>query len=60
MPTGKKVQSATAYVTAHGVYEAYLNGQRIGDAYLTPGWTSYDHRLQYQTYDVTDQLQTGD
>lgn len=59
VPTGKKIQSATAYITAHGMYEAYLNGQRIGEAYLTPGWTSYDHRLQYQTYDVTDQLQAG-
>ena len=60
VPASKKIQSATAYVTAHGMYEAYLNGQRIGDAYLTPGWTSYDHRLQYQTYDVTDQLLAGD
>ena len=60
VPADKKIRSATAYVTAHGLYEAYLNGQRIGDAYLTPGWTSYHHRLQYQTYDVTDQVQAGD
>ena len=60
LPADKPVRSATAYVTAHGMYEAFLNGERIGDAYLTPGWTSYDHRLQYQTYDLTDQLQTGD
>ena len=60
VPPGKKIRSATAYITAHGMYEAYLNGQRIGDAYLTPGWTSYDQRLQYQTYDVTNQLQAGD
>ena len=60
VPTDKKIRSATAYITAHGMYEAYLNGQRIGDAYLTPGWTSYNHRLQYQTYDVTEQLQAGD
>ena len=55
----KKVQSATAYITAHGLYEAYLNGKRLGDAYLTPGWTAYQRRLQYQAYDVTDQVQIG-
>ena len=36
-----------------------INGQRIGDAYLTPGWTSYKTRLQYQTYDVTDLIKNG-
>ncbi|HWA35665.1 MAG TPA: alpha-L-rhamnosidase N-terminal domain-containing protein, partial [Cyclobacteriaceae bacterium] len=35
----KKIKSATAYVTSLGLYEASLNGKRIGDAYLTPGWT---------------------
>ena len=55
----KKIQSATAYITAHGIYEAHINGQRVGDAYLTPGWTSYHKRLQYQVYDVTNLLQTG-
>ena len=38
----KKIQSAAAYITAHGMYEAELNGLRIGDAYLTPGWTVYN------------------
>jgi alpha-L-rhamnosidase len=55
----KKIQSATAYITAHGMYEGYINGKRIGDFYLTPGWTSYNKRLQYQTYDVTDLLSQG-
>jgi alpha-L-rhamnosidase len=55
----KKIQSATAYITAHGMYEGYINGKRIGDFYLTPGWTSYNKRLQYQTYDVTDLLNQG-
>ena len=50
----KKIISATAYITSHGFYEATINGQRIGDAYLTPGWTSYKNRLQYQAYDVTN------
>ncbi len=56
---GKKVISATAYITAHGMYEAQLNGTRIGDAYLTPGWTAYKKRLQYQVYDVTHLLRNG-
>jgi alpha-L-rhamnosidase len=57
--TNKKVVTATAYITAQGLYEAKINGQRVGDAYLTPGWTSYNHRLQYQTYDVSDLLKSG-
>ena len=56
---GKKIQSATAYITSHGMYEGYLNGKRIGDSYLTPGWTSYNKRLQYQAYNVTDLLSQG-
>ena len=55
----KKIRSATAYITAHGLYEAMINGHRVGDAYLTPGWTSYNKRLQYQAYDVTGLLQKG-
>ncbi len=57
---GKKIKSATAYITAHGLYEAQINGKRVGDAYLTPGWTSYNKRLQYQAYDVTDLLKQGE
>jgi len=56
---GKKIKSATTYITSHGMYEGYINGKRIGDLYLTPGWTSYNKRLQYQTYDVTDLLGQG-
>jgi alpha-L-rhamnosidase len=55
----KKIRSATAYITSHGMYEAQINGQRVGDAYLTPGWTSYNKRLQYQVYDVTSLLANG-
>jgi alpha-L-rhamnosidase len=54
-----KVASATAYITAHGLYEAQLNGKRIGNAVLTPGWTSYHKRLQYQAYDVTQLIHPG-
>ena len=50
----KKISSATVYITAHGLYEAQLNGKKIGDAFLTPGWTSYNKRLQYQVYNVTE------
>src|SRR5690606_31792213 len=56
----KPVRSARLYVTSHGLYEAHLNGQRVGDAVLTPGWTSYNKRLQYQVYDVTGQLKNGE
>ncbi len=53
------VKQARLYVTALGVYEAHLNGQPVGDHVLAPGWTSYDHRLRYQTFDVTDLLREG-
>jgi len=55
-----QVQAARAYVTSLGLYEVELNGRRVGDHVFTPGWTSYDTRLQYQTYDVADLLQPGD
>ncbi len=57
--SSKKIASATAYITAHGMYEAQINGKKVGDAFLTPGWTSYNKRLQYQMYDVTDLLSNG-
>ncbi len=53
------VAAARAYVTAHGLYEMEINGKRVGTDVLAPGWTSYDERLQYQTYDVTDLVQRG-
>ena len=56
----KKIVSARAYVTAHGLYELYLNGKKVGDQILTPGWTEYKKRLQYQVYDITAMLQHGD
>ena len=54
---GGEIASAELEIAALGVYEAQLNGRRVGDEVLAPGWTSYDHRLQVQTYDVTDLLQ---
>jgi alpha-L-rhamnosidase len=49
----KTIHSARLYVTSHGLYEVRINGKRVGNDYLTPGWTSYNKRLQYQVYDVT-------
>ncbi|PNH47724.1 hypothetical protein VD0004_g582 [Verticillium dahliae] len=54
------VQSARLYITALGVYEAEINGRRVGDHFLAPGWTSYDAQLIYQTHDVTDLLSSRD
>lgn len=52
----KPVEKACLYATAHGVYEIILNGNRVSDAYMCPGWTDYHKRLQYQYYDITDAL----
>ena len=54
------VTSARLYVTALGLYEARLNGRRVGDGFLTPGWTDYTRRIAYQTYDVTRLLTEGE
>ena len=51
--------AARLYATAHGLYEAFLNGARVGDGELTPGYTEYRARLQVQTYDVTGLLRRG-
>jgi alpha-L-rhamnosidase len=51
---------ARLYITALGLYEAYLNGTRVSDERLAPGWTDYNARIQYQTYDVTPLLRDGD
>ncbi|MCU0962641.1 MAG: family 78 glycoside hydrolase catalytic domain, partial [Pirellulaceae bacterium] len=53
------VQAATAYVSARGLYDLYINGRRVGDRVLAPEWTEYDRRIQYQTYDVTPLLRPG-
>ena len=51
------VRHATLHATAHGVFEAFLNGQRVSADVLAPGWTSYEWRLRYASHDVTDLLQ---
>lgn len=52
----KKVKRARLYATALGVYDVHINGQRVGDLYDAPFWTSYTQRVEYQTYDVTELL----
>ena len=53
------IKSARLYLTALGLYEAELNGQVVGEQVFSPGWTVYDQRLRYQTFDVTEMLQPG-
>lgn len=53
------VVRARLYATAQGVYELTLNGVRVGEDRLAPGWTSYRHRLRYQVHDVTDLVRDG-
>lgn len=56
----KSVKEAFLISTAHGLYQVYLNGKRVCYDELTPGWTSYNKRLLYQSYDVTALLKYGD
>ena len=55
----KTVKKATLSVSAIGLYAAYINNKRVGNAVLAPGWTIYNERVQYQTYDVTSLLDTS-
>ncbi|WP_405392806.1 glycoside hydrolase family 78 protein [Streptomyces sp. NBC_01102] len=55
----KRVARARLYATALGLYEVFLNGERVGEDRLAPGWTDYDKRVQYQTYDVTGLVAPG-
>ena len=56
---GKKVAQARVYASAHGVYQLTLNGRKVGDQFLAPGYTEYAKRIQSQTYDVTDLVRAG-
>lgn len=57
--SAERIRKARLYITACGLYEARLNGERVGDFVLAPGITDYRKRVQYQTYDVTSLLQKG-
>lgn len=54
------IQRARLHITAFGLYEAHLNGHRVTDDVLRPGWMDYGRRVAYQTYDVTDLVAQGD
>jgi alpha-L-rhamnosidase len=54
-----KIKSATAFISGLGLFEMSLNGQKIGDQVLAPGLTQYNKRAFYMTFDVTENLQTG-
>jgi alpha-L-rhamnosidase len=59
IPDGKEVRAARAYGAARGVYELTLNGRKVGDHELAPGWTDYRTSIQHQTYDITRQVRRG-
>lgn len=54
--TQKPIARARLYATALGIYQATLNGQKVGDHELAPGWTEYKKRVRFQTFDITDHL----
>ncbi len=55
----RPIARATIYATALGIYELRLNGERVGRDYFNPGWTDYEKRVYYHTYDVTEQARRG-
>ncbi|MGK3950959.1 family 78 glycoside hydrolase catalytic domain [Microbacterium sp. I2] len=59
-PGDRQIRRARVYATGHGVFQLELNGERVGDDELAPGWTAYESRLRYLTYDVTDLVHAGD
>ncbi|MET0780736.1 MAG: alpha-L-rhamnosidase N-terminal domain-containing protein, partial [Microbacterium sp.] len=58
--TNAGVVRARVYASGHGLFQLEINGRRIGDDELAPGWTAYESRLRYSTYDVTDLVAAGD
>ena len=55
----KKLASARLYASARGVYDFYINGQMVSNSWLNPGWTDYNKRIMYNTFDVTSLLAEG-
>ncbi len=55
-----KLGSARIYATAYGIYTLELNGKRVGNHFLSPGWQVYEERIHSQTYDVSSMLVEGD
>jgi alpha-L-rhamnosidase len=56
----KKIQQAFIFVSGLGQYELYLNGEKVGDRFLSPGWTNYNKKCFFNTYDVTKMLSRGE
>ena len=56
----KKLEKARLYITARGIYDVQINGEKLTERLLTPGLTQYDHRINYQTYDITDKVKCGE
>ncbi|QGH33563.1 Bacterial alpha-L-rhamnosidase [Gracilibacillus salitolerans] len=56
----KEIQSARLYATARGIYEFYINGEKVGEDFFAPGATEYAKRITYQTYNVTDMMNEGE
>ena len=56
----KAIAKARLYTTALGIYQMFINGERVTNDYFSPGWTDYTKRVYYRTYDVTSQIKTGD
>jgi alpha-L-rhamnosidase len=56
---GKPVKSATVFICGLGQFEMHINGKKIGDHFLDPGWTNYKREAQYVTFDVADVLKSG-
>lgn len=56
---GEHIKSALLFISGLGQYEVNLNGEKLGDSFLAPGWTDYDETVLYNTYDVTDKLEAG-
>ena len=54
------IYRATAYITALGLYEFFINGVRVGEDVMAPGWTDYHQRVEYQTHDISEFLIVGD
>ena len=52
----KEIEKARLYITGLGLYQAFINGKKVGNAYLTPGYNDYDYYLRYQTYDISELL----
>ncbi|MCK5685932.1 family 78 glycoside hydrolase catalytic domain [bacterium] len=56
----KEIKQGKLFITALGIYEPYINGERIGSDVFSPGWTDYSRRVNYQVFDVTSTLNRGD